>query len=1399
MRMQMSGRLLWGALLLSPALWSCGDDPEDTSTPMETTYTWRDAPMRCYSSVHAYELHDVGDRIAISYQPRRQNVVNVSMAFLTLLTEDEGRSFTRPVATMVKPNEPVYRGPLEATNQSTHGIFELGRGLYMSTVGVAGTSRLPGPEQEYSDRDWLVFFDEDGEGEDVFANGERVNLPSGERAARVWRYGDVTVAEAGMWLWASIDGGPWEVAGWRPQTRDVYPNLRSTETVSARTDLAIIKDFGNGDFYSVRPGEPPQVIANVGTSAIQGWRVVDGGLWGDSLVVVAGGPAGQSERPGRLQLWAIPLGDGEVRQWPWPTGVSTNVGFREGEDGTLWIHTRVPAESGDEPAVMRLSEDSELLERLRLDFEAAPFDGVPAVLPRDDGGLLFVARTREEREHRGTEYFGSTMFCRVGPDVEQGVEPMAFGTLDEVVAEPGVMHRVARVSAGSSVADRFVRTPAGTVFATSDGAAYAGPPDYDALPLLEVPPADPALADLVGYSVRTFLDYNDTGFVTTAWAPSSLLEPPPTQRVRVNLVDPALSQRSSMGFGKDQIFTYQEVFDAQLAATASGTFFLSELTRARISDRVQWPGNLVVGRRQGYAFDRGYSYARAVRAQDGPTWVARFTSYEGRVPDVEECTYAEEPPEYCIALEDADIVAARVNDLGDLYALDYRHGRVLLLETQSRQAQVIATGFVSPADIRLTQHQGQDVVLVYDGDIWAFSPDTATLATRQHRSGAQSSGSGDLARASSCEAGEPCVDLKAFGGVLRGEGRLCIPGVEFGESGTLRFERDVIDADWSATEVCFDAAQLEGRNGQLTLTRADGLRPPAVPYYGPSLIFGIDVPAPLTSTSPITFRGTNLMGGYGLLVSGGSMVSASDDAIEVLAPHSGVVSVFRDGEALANQPVEVIPTVAKSCVSGPGQPCEMVLTGMPTATGEVRVGGEVAEMLRWDPPYMRFAWPESLEPGEHPLALQVDGGVMEASVTLLPAAIDVLSANAPLPTTYDRSLTPPIVSELGLISPVRIFQGPSPVTAIASITSRGAQSHQVANLSNTASLGVVSDGTQTLGIGNMPGGVTITRLGPPTDQFYALSWEPLGLLSSSDGSHLGGFSGAGFVDGELVVVLRTNLNTTRAVVVDLETMTTRLLGELPGAYGTRSGGAVITAHGSWVNKAGVFAGNCYANEGSAQLYHLRLSREAGELVSEGPFVLKNDTTSLVACDVIEGGFAWVERAGSVERIYAWDSAAGEQLAGPVLPPELPGMGPSAEGDLPSVLDVAKTDDDWLVMLADREGEDRGAYLARWDATTEAWSIGEPFGISAQTQEGSLCVGPLPPGQCDEGIGRYGCSPAACPVSPTGQVPNAEVVVYYGDMLVVDDAVHVFYQVVDEGRDLSRAGGIEAQYQKVPMP
>jgi hypothetical protein len=1387
-------RLRTSRLWLCSLLFACGGEGPQPVVPIDLARV--SLPVRCRASAPPAGLHALGgETIALGYRPTAE----VSMANVLLLSRDEGRTFTRPVGRAAPP----LATPWRSTALASSGAFAVDDTTWISVDGLTGVSRLPGPEDDFTDLDWLLVAR--GEQlEDHLATASPGALPSGEARGRMWSVApDLTLAQVGLWLWASKDGGgTWRVVGWRPFSLE-YAGFSRLDTRAARLDLAVVEDPLTGRYYAVRPGEAPQALSVTNASGARE-RALRVGLFGDGVAFVArpvtatGAPI-----PGApLQLVVAGLDGAERGRWDWPTDLTGTMRFVEGADGTLWVLPEV-TEGAEVPSLVRLSPGAAAPERVVLDLEAAGFDGVTAALARPDGRVLFGARVLPERARRGTRYLPTAMLCEVGPGVTQGVETLAIEPLSAAVEAPGAVVRVARIGDGTTTGERFRVTPSGLVLATQLGELRA---EIDVAPLYDArlgAPASDGLPSTEAYDPGALLGVSDEAVTVPLRLRSNLtVDPPRTQLLTLDPYSGGAQGRAALPFGNEQIYDEQVAFGQAFLTTERGSYARLDL-EGPVEARRELPRGMIIEAGFGVVFDDGYVPDRGVRAQERPVYVVRFDPLRGRIPDPFACR---DTPTLagCLALPDADVVAARIAPGGDLYALDWRHGRVVRLPAGADAFETVAEGFLSPSDLRVAVVQGTTVVLVYDGDVFAFAPRAGQVARRGARPGPSSAvaaANGGPRDGRGCLAGGPCLEPLA-------PGASCATGRGLGAAGRLVLGgREVPTTRWSDGEVCFAPEALGPQSGLLRAVRADGAESGPIRWRAPRALGAWTIPSVVTPETVVRVAGTNLQAGAGITVSGALLRAAGDDELELLVPESAQVTVSIDGEVAGGQYVAVRPVIAQTCAAGPGEACELVVLGLGPIRGEVRIADQVAELVRWAPPLVSVRWPPGLAPGTHAVEVEgLDGGPAQGTVTLQAEGVTALIEGANLTRTLEYRHARPVLTPFGPLLGANEVTRTVQAALLVGVSAEGggwARRRVGLDIPAANTLQVVRFDAQTLVLGNTARGLGVYRL---EEAGGAVSAALVGYATGLEGL----LAGAGVIDGTLVVAVRdVALPETRVVTLDLagvsgESVPATVLDYTPGRFGLDAAEQVVS-HGAWVGPDGLYVGECHNLDKPAELYFVPVVRRDGALVVEGREVLvQAPDARILACAPTATGFAWVQReADGQERLRTWSPATlGRPTEVVTLPATLGGVGQTTGDGLPGVLDLAELEGgDWLLLLADREGEDHGLSVVRYVAASGAFRASAPFGTSTAVEPGELCVGPLSEARCEAGLGNAGCAPFACPVRPAARLERPDTHPQDAYLLRGEgDLVHVFYEVSNTRRTPGFVdGGVELQHRALALP
>lgn len=1397
-----------------------GGDAEDgppagTATPM---------PVHCWSTDDAAQLHPLsGDTLAVSYKPE--------LGLRTLFTEDEGRTYEVAVGTHQKPRGAVSRSPLQAST----GVFAVDDAYYVSLNTIDGVQRFEGtdPDQVARALSWLVIGKHGGEAQDRMGERTTIPLETGPEQGLLWEIDEQRrVAGVDFWLYASHDAGAtWKVIGWKSPDHQLPEG--PLRLVDSRKDRLLLEHPTHGTLYTVRPGQRP-VELRLDVAREFNYAPINTKLFGDSVVYTRVFP-----KTAVVELLIQPIDGGEPQVLPWPADAATDPEFLELADGTLWVLPKDPSVGGF--ARIRPGQTPLEFEHIALDFEAAGFEGVRSAVQRPDGRILFSAYSavptvddsggEQANVGKASRHFSRTLLCELGDGVEQGMEAVVTEPIGAAVNNPGQAVRIARFREGTVVSDRFRRTPSGRVYATSGNQVRLGPPDVRPLyNHLE----DPGPNAVIKNQADTFLVATDDVIQAVFWSSTNLVVPFPSHLVTWSGVYGELENTEELVFGNEQVFDVQDLYGVRFLTTQNGVFSQSELfSKAGPETRSGLPSTAIVGEGYGVVFSQAYQFERGVRASDTPAYLQRFEPLRGRMPDG-ACAYENELADTCIPLDDADVVAARFASNGDLYVLDRRHGRVMVLPVGDDDGAgwiEVADGFLTPSDLRLTVIDGHLVVMVYDGDVFAFVPEANEVVNARARRPEAPSPAVLLADSvgrdfRGCPAAGPCIDLAGAGGSLSltaGGGTLCAPGSNFGEAeGTALYNgRPVQPTSWTDNEVCVPGSALSlERDGLLTVVDTQGVQSAPIPVQVPSVVTSWDLPEVVTPSTSVFVHGRNFQEGVGLEVTGAMVRSAQDDTLDLVVPGSALVRIAIDGVPLDEKFILVTPEFVRGCRSAASQPCVVTALGLDGLFGTATIGGRPAEVLRWEPPQVTLAWPVGLAPGEYPVELIGADTRTSGQVVLETQPTTVLIDRVAFPLALTYLQPRPVWTAQGLLMGGTTYSQYSPSSVVTGIrpTDTGILAlRRSLNMPAGNVIQIVELPDQTLAIGPAAagtGGQDISRLTASDADGSFLAGLPLGGVSSMGD----GLAGAGVVDGGIVAAftdtaaLETRIAEIQPPEEGSRVFTRVPLVTLPGIAGRKPGASfgANRSHAAWVVDNGVYLGSCHNLGEPLSLRYVPVARDTEGALEAGAAVTIVDgtdpgTVGLTCAPTPDGGFAWVARDAAGERLFTWNPGTpGAPTEVLTLPTSLAGVGQTDSDDVPGVVDVIAGDGgDWLFLIADRETQTHGLRVVRWQASNASWHASEPFGTSTQVEPGELCVGPVPATQCAEGLGQHGCAPFACPVLPR-ELQSRPATNPQEGYLVRDpgDAtlLHVIYEVTNLDRTPGfLLGGTEVQHRMVDTP
>lgn len=1038
-----------------------------------------------------------------------------------------------------------------------------------------------------------------------------------------------------------------------------------------------------------------------------------------------------------------------------------------------------------------------------LDFGALPVDAM--VTPSFDaqGNLLFSSYRGRHRDFR------TYALCEAGPAVTTTqLEPVVVEPWQAAVESDRVV-LVARFLDGSDVAGRVAVSPARKVYAETIGAVLAAP--FDADPVYAAPPLSQFTNGHpdAGLSPMALWGATETSVTAALFSRTELTLQPPTMAVTFDARTGAELARHDVGKAEELL----EVFSAggvSFDRARSGTYFTGLRTPAADDPNAlrfpKFPVSMVMdGAHGALVSDLNGFYADS---QTRPSYVLRFDPTSGRVPDDSQCRADGGAPVGCLAAPDMGPLAARFDPAGNLYVLDARAGRVLMLPAGASTLadwKVLATGFMSPTDLQLRGAGGKTLVLVFDGDVFAFSVDPTKTKVRGATAPTTGRTKVDFRARdrADCLSDGPCLDVPDVAPVFEGA-QVCLTGKRLGTSGHAFLGAvEATVASWADDRVCLSAASVEA-DEQLQLVRADGLGSNLISFEVPSTVSSVDIPSPLTTADLIHVKGTNLAGAT---VSGVLVIAQSDGELVLRASSAGAqtLTVSKHATALVSRQLDARPSVVGACRAAADQPCSVTGVGLgePNPLSTVTVEGQPAEVLSWSQLEVRLRVPAGLSVGPHAATFRhADGTTFSAQVEVLPRAIRTLVQGNPSPDALRWVDPRPVQTSYGLVASMsewlRNNGAPAEfheVLVDVDFGDRTADGGQVSRgdvgvfggpfvEKPTPTLVAESAGAvYTAGIAfDRNDEVVVSRITPPPVGAQLPQWTGTAVTRVRVEAPMQ-VSAFGDVQGHLVLAVATP---TRTKVFELSPgadggVTTSSLAELPASPGfPMGGGSRPSAIGTTLTASGVYLSSCHNDTRPSELHFAPWAVDGGALsVGAMEDLITIGGTKLTACSATDAGLIYVQRGASAEVVFAHDPVNGYQPLGS-LSAAVPGFLQQATQDpefVPGIVDVARLPDgDVLLLTNELETPPLGLRLVRLHGS--AVTTGAVVAPSTRPESGEVCLGPVTNDlQCPL-RGAYGCAPLTCPLSPLVQVERASNRIGKAWMLVDGARVRVVYQVTD---------------------
>lgn len=1276
----------------------------------------------------------------------------------------------------------------------------------------------------------------DGAGHEVAVDTVSLALPDGSQTLRVWKADALRwMALSVPWLWATTNGGAaWTRLGPVPFWNSVLSSgtrvfLRAQ---GANGDQVVFKDISDpaqagGFTVQTGAGAPTAVpVDSLGRQQVTNlmrW-------WGDALVYLNGSKVWRTTDRGAT--WT----ELETVEHPISGSSGAQLDATVDSAGNLIVVPITPPD--DQPRhVYRYGPGATVPTVLDPEADAPPLANLTRPVALSGGVMRTVALVAPSEDRPGQRETYSGLICEFGPGVtgsweRKVVEPLA------AAASGGRVVRVAGFKDLNDQDHRFAVSPSGRMFGRVWQGIVGLPLDVPELyqPTATVGAPNYGNVPEGGNILPQALD------TATDWVVGAYFHNPesgePTLKVAFDARTTALTFASPLADELD-VSTVDTWGGDSMEHTSLGTF----LRGLNGSDAPRFDNTWLVNGPYGVALTTLQRELFQAEAESG--FVRRFTTWKGRGPDG-SCPAAPG----CLPTPPMAPVAAQMDMDGNLYVVDGRKGEVLLLPTGKEALTdwvVLARGFLTPTDLKLRREQGKQLVMVYDGDVFAFAVDPSRTLVRGADDPPAPPDKAIFAARDlhDCLDDGPCLDDTSDTPVAAGDGSaVCVSGRGFGAANGRLFagatEGQV--TSWSDTNACASFSGLT--DGRLKLVRADGAGSNLIPYVADGAVTGWDVPDPLYPESLVTVHGRNL--GH----PGGKDLTFEDDVWQrwPAGANDEPWELYKDDTLLDSRALHVTPRVDLSCTSTQAQACTIFGagfgTGPPTADELVTmgytatVGGLPAALQSWRALSISLAWPAGLAPGSYPFVLHHPGGPdVAGTAALIAHAPQLLVRGAPFPAAYSYAQQRPQFLSSGLYAPMIAWSGEA-VRASDSPGSPAAVGMQPERLLPTFEPGeppyAHGEGFGTWFVAGMPVHVLEThgvRVLAGTAQSERSDWT-LGRLVMRSTSVLadGGLDDSdlarndvnlgqqpvavealGMIGSTPVLAMAGQFTATTVVapiVITDDAIGTGTQVTVGGVFGWEGGHLQPVAQGAWLTGEGIYLSSCHRPGGGGEVHFVPLAEGAnGDLEVGVHDEVETGAGDIIACNTTPSpGFIWVQREPDGEAIYVHTPGAGMiRLVG--LPATLPGVGVdwtySSDVSLPGVTDVALLPDgDVLVLTNTHDGDERGLRLARWSTATDTWTLGvERVAPGTRWQLGELCVGPVPmlSALCPTGP-LYGCAPYACPLRPAEIRERATA--HIGEAYIVPRGsdVSLVYEAVETQRIHSVPyGGTEVHHIRVPMP
>lgn len=1043
------------------------------------------------------------------------------------------------------------------------------------------------------------------------------------------------------------------------------------------------------------------------------------------------------------------------------------------------------------------------------DWGDLPADSIVTPSFASDGQLLFLTYRGAHRDFR------TYALCEAGPATTQTLlEPVVVEPWEAAASDRVVL--VARFTDGSTSAMRMAVSPARKLYAETPGKVFAHP--FDAPPLYTAPGFDQfnnGHPD-AGIFPRALFDATETSVSAVLFAETELIVQPLTLKVSFDARDG--TQLSRVAVGKsEEIYEVFSTGGFSFDHAKTGLYYADyRAPRADDPFALEFPTfstSMVLNGKYGALVSD--LNGRFSPDQKSPAFVMRFDPTQGRVPDSSGCSPADGGmPANCLPAPEMGPTSAQLDPAGNLFVLDGRAGRVLYLPAGGSTIsdwKVLAKGFATPTDLQLRALGDQTLVLVYDGDVFAFTADPTRTKVRGEGAPTRGRTRADYRarEGHGCLEDGPCLTVPDQAPFVAAA-EVCVNGVRLGSSGHVFLgAKESTVTRWTDSSVCF-TGPTDLSDDQLQLVREDGVGSNPMSFTAPAMITNIDVPNPLLVDSLIRVTGKNLAGAT---ATDAVFATRTDNLLELRLGTPGThLMTISKGTPLMGRTLVALPHVLTSCQTAAGQSCSITGVGLGVQDfgSTVTVDGMPVEILAWSNFEVRFRWPRNASVGTHAVHMVAQGGFsFDVMAEVTPLEIRTLVKGAPQPASLSWGMPRPVQTSIGLLASVadwdrlngtpktfyeytadvdygkRATDGGIAPDAVSGLTGfvKKDQPTTVAEFNGELfSAGLAADRGDE---------IVLSRMQPPSSSDPLSTWGARQIARVRVTPPLA-VSAFEVVQGHLLLAVSQN------------TPSTQLFDVVPQADGgadTTLLGSVASQNGVTFTNDSMYLTSCHAGS-DAQLQVAPLEADGGTLML-GP--LQNLVTvpgaRLTACNAADDGLIYVLHTASGEQVLRHDRANSFQILS-VLDATVPGFLQTAthESELVNGIgDIAQLPGgDVLLLTNELEHPPLGLRLVRIHQGQKTLGVLVP--PTTQAEPGEICVGPLTNAVDCPKRGAFGCAPLTCPLElpeqrarPGNRIGNA--------VMVVDGSrVRVVYEVTDT-RKLPSAifGGTDVSTVDLPIP